>query len=253
MQAHCDWLLFADPASLPGAEGEGRALHVYLDPKVVTLAAGRWGLTADDPERIGSAAWQGAQVAANREDPTYEWALILKAYDRAEAAYRDTPALLNQALRVQQAMVAAADALGLIPIPPPHPGLGLETHATIASNRKRGAQEMLVPLFQLTEQLFAEVSRLLYPEIGAAVEQEPETGAPWQQFTQELTFDQAPGLAGCSALCKAKQQETADPLVQLTLDCIGLACGAAAEFHWALYLEGPEEEPEWSLGNGEEE
>ncbi|MEO7993869.1 MAG: hypothetical protein ABI743_05680, partial [bacterium] len=100
LQAHLDWLLIADPADLPAKQHEGTTLHLYLEPLVLATLGAPWD--QPDPARIGSADWQRAQITAHRVEPTYDWALRIKAFDAAEGAIQAAPTFLNQLRRLQR-------------------------------------------------------------------------------------------------------------------------------------------------------
>lgn len=233
LQAHFDWLLWADPTTPPTQAEEGRALHLYLDPPLLREVPAEWGLLPDDASRTGSAAWQAAQVEDNRTDPTMEWSLIIRAWDRAAAAYDNQPALLNQLRRLQRQLLRLLQEGGGSLAAPVHPGLGVDTWVLIASNGERGARELLAPIVQISRTLFEGITALLPESVLGAFDSE----------TIWLPKD----AARLATLLPTA--EPGDALAATTVRMLQAVCATAAECQWTLHAEGPEPEPEWSLGD----
>lgn len=233
-QAHCDWFVLSDPTDPPSDHSEGRALHCYADPALLA-AHPELGFAAGDAERIGSAAWQAAQVAANREDPTMEWALMNRAWDRAQASYEEQPAFLNQLRRHQRACLELIRESGLPLEAPSHPGLGVDTWVLIASNGERGSREMLAPLMQISDALFESLTTLMPTGLLGDFEGEREWAA---RETGTLA----------TALLEINLKD-ADPLAALACHMLVQCAISATQHGWLLAAEGPEPQGEWDLGD----
>ena len=240
LQGHLDWLILSD--------SEDRMLHLYLDTPILQAHRGSFSIEPADPARIGSAAWQAAQVAENRVDPTLEWAEILRAYDRAAQVYASEPPFLVQLRRFQMRLATLFNEHHWLEqlAAPPTPGTGTEAYALMVSNGSRGSKELLAPILQISAVLFGEIASALHDDdLPSALER----GELFTEFSSE-------GVASGHALltlkgaCERSAGVCGDPLVEATLRAIALVAASAREFEWLLVGEGVEEDEGsmWDLG-----